>query len=80
MSLVALLGIFSSISMYFLRYGLHACIQYSFLMLYTDDLTLLRLCKVDEKTRRYSVRSHVLKRCLHCNIYDVHICIPRHVR
>ena len=29
MSLVALLCIFSSISMYFLRYGLHACIQYS---------------------------------------------------
>ena len=29
MSLVALLCIFSSISMSFLRYGLHACIQYS---------------------------------------------------
>ena len=29
MSLVALLWIFSSISMSFLRYGLHACIQYS---------------------------------------------------
>ena len=48
-----------------------------------DAITLLRLCKVDEKTIRYSDRSHVLKRCLRChNIYYVHIglCIPRHVR
>ena len=29
MSLVALLCIFSSMSMSFLQYGLHACIQYS---------------------------------------------------
>ena len=47
MSLVALLCIFSSISMSFLRYGLHACIQYSrwglTIALYRGTIKLLSL-------------------------------------